>query len=807
MPDAPDDRGWLDASAEASALAELALCENLSQTSGWAAKWSAGLTRADAALLWAPDTVNPLFLCIGAHGEGTEKLLRRSAPRDEGFLRDLLRDKRAATLDRIDFAGSKDPLLKNLPGDMDTGLVVPLEAEGLTVGVLVLLFRKRPDTVEALTRVKGFVQHAAPALARALRAERKTVGMLHAIERLTNLYDLSKSFGSTIDEGELTTLIAWKAVDMGAAEVCSLWLFEPRESEVVLAATAVNENYEVENPPDAVGASLVGDVIADQKILRRNRIPETDPLSAESPNYPIRSVLALPLLEENVSVGALVMANKRGRHPEFTPEDEELLQDLGRQAVRALRNAREHEAEKKVEELDALLTVSREITATLDLDKVMTTIVNGTAPLIAYDRCAIAIMQRGKVRIGAVSGKAKVDRKDPRIQRLEALLQWIYFSGSDVAVTQEDDGRIVSERPETEEKFRSYFQESGFRSFYGLLLKDEEGKLGVLSFERKSPLFVTPGTRDLLGILVNQATVAVRNAQLYQDVPLAGFWKPLLERRQRLLEIPKRRRLAWAVGTLGVLLFLLVVPWRTRVAGPARVLPGRRAAVTAAVDGVVSSVLRREGDAVRAGDVIATLGNERYVAALEEARAGLAIADSEVARFRQAGDAGSMFEAQSKRDEQAARIALEADRFARTRIQAPVDGVIVTPRIEERVGQFFAKGTELCVIADLRSVTAEVAIDERDAALLSSGEPVTVKLNPYPTRVFRGTVSRVSSFVREEGQDRFVIAEVRIENPEGLLKSGMLGKAKISDGRRPILVALLRTPARWVWTKIWPLLP
>src|SRR6202162_3896958 len=98
MPDAPDDRGRLDATREASAWAELALCENLSQPSGWAAKWSAELTRADAALLWAPDTVNPLFLCIGAYGEGTEKLLRRSAPRDEGFLRALLRDQLASTL-------------------------------------------------------------------------------------------------------------------------------------------------------------------------------------------------------------------------------------------------------------------------------------------------------------------------------------------------------------------------------------------------------------------------------------------------------------------------------------------------------------------------------------------------------------------------------------------------------------------------------------------------------------------------------------------------------------------------------------
>jgi multidrug efflux pump subunit AcrA (membrane-fusion protein) len=131
----------------------------------------------------------------------------------------------------------------------------------------------------------------------------------------------------------------------------------------------------------------------------------------------------------------------------------------------------------------------------------------------------------------------------------------------------------------------------------------------------------------------------------------------------------------------------------------------------------------------------------------------------------------------------------------------------VTPRIEERIGQFFPKGTELCVIADVRSVTAEVAVDERDAALLRTGEPVVIKLNPYPTKVFRGAVSRVSSYVREEGKDRFVIAEVRVDNPGGVLKTGMLGKAKISDGKRPILFALVRKPARWLWSNLWPIVP
>lgn len=809
MPDEREgpDTDRLDARAEASALAELALCENLSQTSGWAAKWSAELTRADAALLWAPDPVNPLYLCIGAHGAGAERFLRRSVPKGEGFVGALTVDRKPVLLQRADFVSSQDPWLKNLPEGMESCLAVPLEAEATVVGVLALLFRKRPEAFEPLARLQGFVQHATPALSRALRAERKTVGMLHAIERLTNLYDLSKAFGSTIDQDELTALIARKAGDMAAAEVCSLWSFEPRESEVVLSATAVNENYDVENAPATVGATIVGDVLADQKIIRRNRIPESDPLSTEDPAYPVRSVLALPLVEDERSVGALVLTNKRGRHPEFTPENEELLQDLGRQAVRALRNARQHEAEKKVEELDALLTVSREITATLDLDKVMTTVVNATAALITYDQCVISILDKGKLRLGAVSGILKLDRKDPRIRTTEELLQWIFFSGSDVAVTQEADGTIRTERPETEEKFRAFFLQTGFRSFHGLILNDDEGKLGVLAFQSRKPLAFDEGALDLLAILANQATVAVRNAQLYRQVPLPGFLKPLAEKRRQFLEIPRRRRLTWGVGALLTLILLLVVPWRIRVTGPSRILPGRRASVTAGVDGIVKSVIRREGDTVAAGEVIATLDPGSYEAALAEARAAFQIAESEMARYREAGNAPAMFEAQSQREELLARIALEEDRFARTRIQAPVAGVIVTPRIEERVGQFVTRGTELCVVADVKSVLAEVAVPEEDASFVRAGEAVALKLNPYPTRLFRGTVTRPGSHVREEGEERFVIAEVHVENSEGLLKTGMLGKAKVSTVKVPLIKAIFRKPARYLWKRLWPLLP
>jgi RND family efflux transporter MFP subunit len=806
MPDDPEGTHpeGLEAEDSISALAELALCESLAQTSGWAAHWSAEMARADGALLWSPDTVHPLFLCIGAYGPGTERLMRRSAPRDSGIVWKLVRDRQAITLEREELEGSDDPFVEGLPGDVAACVAIPLEADGLVVALLLLLFRRQADPDAALARLSGFLEQATPALARALRSERKTVGMLRAIERLTNLYDLSKAFGSTIDWQELTDLIVRKAADFATAEVASLWLLEGEE--VVLAASATNDNYDFEHVPEAVGAAIAGDIVADQTALRRNRIPEADPLFSESSDYPIRSLLAVALVEDEAAIGALVLANKRGRHPEFSAEDEELLQDVARQAVRALRTARQHEAEKKVQELDALLAVSREITSTLDLDKVMQTIVNATSALITYDRCAIGILEKGKMRLGAISGAAEVDRSKPDVKRLEELVQWVFFSGANVSVTQGEDGEIVADRPETEEKFRAVFRESGLRSFYGVMLSDEEGKLGALAFESKDPLVFDEGTQDLLQILVNQATVAVRNAQLYQQVPLAGFLKPLFEKRRKLLAIPKQRRRAWAVG-LAVAVVLLLVPWRLRIAGPARILPGHRASVTSGVDGVVASVRKHEGDRVAAGEVIAALKDEAYTARLAEASSALAIAASDVARQRALGDAGAMFEAQSRREELEARIGFAREELRRTRLTAPVSGVIVTPRIEERVGQFFRRGEELCVIANVDTVTAEVAVPEADISLVRPGQRVSMKINPYPTRTFEGTVARLGARVREDGEERFLIVEARADNREGILKTGMLGTGKIWAGQRSIATLLLRKPVRWLWRKIWPLLP
>ena len=790
-----------------SALSELVACETLAQVCSWAARWLQAFAGADAVLVWTQDPVHPVFTCTAASGEGIGRVLRRTAPRADGYVRRLIRDHEPFGISEAELLVTDDPWLAPVAKSFGACLALPFQTEGGVTANAAVLFRNAGTDLEAaLAAVAGFLPAVTSAVAKTLGQDKKTAGMLHAIERLTNLYDLSKAFGSTLEWSELTKIIAQKGVDFANAEVASLWIMGGEEGEVALAATAVSENYEIPNAPGSVGASIVGDALGTTETSFENDLPEGHWLRVESA-FPIRSVLKVPLLEDEATVGVLLIVNKRGRRAEFDENDVLLLTDLGHQAVRALHNARRSGAERRAEELDALLTVSREITSTLDLDRVMKTFANATVPLLNVDGCAVAVVQRGKLRLGAVSGMDELQRSEPSIVRITNLLEWVFHLGNNITVSRQEDGTIVTDRPGTEEKFKVYFDESGMRSFLATILQDEEGKLGVASFESAEPMDIGEEGRDLLQILVNQATVALRNAQLYQQVPLAGFWKPLLEKKKKLAAMP-RNKLRRRVAIVAVVLIALVaLPWNIRLTGAARVLPGHRFALTASVPGVIASVAHREGDFVPEGAVVATLYEADYQAAAAQARSDVEVSRSEFARCQAEGDTAELAKASARLEEARAREAVAEDNLRQTKVRAPAAGVLITPHLEDRIGQSVSSGAELGVLADTRSAEVEIAVREVDSSLLRPGEPVAVKLNSYPSRVFRGKVERLSPIVREEGEKRFVMVETLIDNSGGMIRPGMLGKAKVSTGTRRLGYAIFRPPARWLWSKLWPLMP
>src|SRR5690606_19455975 len=90
-----------------------------------------------------------------------------------------------------------------------------------------------------------------------------------------------------------------------------------------------------------------------------------------------------------------------------------------------------HAAEKRAADLALLLDISREITATLDLDRVLRTVVNLASRALTFDRGAVGLMDKGACEIRAVAGQEDVDRKNPAIEDLAARAEWAAARGGE----------------------------------------------------------------------------------------------------------------------------------------------------------------------------------------------------------------------------------------------------------------------------------------------------------------------------------------------------------------------------------------
>ena len=418
---------------------------------------------------------------------------------------------------------------------------------------------------------------------------------LASITRLTQLYDIEKVFSSTLEMDDLLPIIGSKVREMLECEAVNLWLLEPDESLRLMHQSGLDVTVR-ERALQRPGEGVPGDVsdngepvliqqADDERLLRRNQGLEAGGAV---------SLMVAPIIDNEALVGVIEAVNKLDDTP-FDDDELFTLSRLAESAAIALHNASLLAAERKVEVLETLVTVSREITSTLDLDRVLQAVVNGPATVIPYERAAISLEQRGRFELRAISGSLEFNPEDPQIQELSKILQWASLLKEPTLISQHGT-EISSDREATRAKFEHYFAQTGMRAFQAVPLADEEGRVGVLSFESSDPDFLTVAHLEMIKVLASQATVALRNASLYKEVPFIGVLQPFIQKKQRFFALEKyKRALVLAAVCTGVLFFALF-PLPLRIDGPATVAPGRAAHLGAEIEGVVKQVNVREGE-------------------------------------------------------------------------------------------------------------------------------------------------------------------------------------------------------------------
>jgi RND family efflux transporter MFP subunit len=721
---------------------------------------------------------------------------------------DLVRPLLAGREEALVYSGAEIPREEyahvNVSRSIASMAYLPFSQAGSVVGLIEVITFSNPIGAADLDRLAELVMLAGPAILSAEEFERQRQDLLDSVHRMTQLYDLEKSLNATLELEAVTAMVPAKTSAMLECQAMHLWLFDGDQLRLMAAhgEDATVEVGGIQAPDEGYvaamaeeGEPLLIDDAEDPRLLQRNTRLES--LPEEQRTDRLTNVLVVPLMQDESEIGVLEAVNRGGGKP-FDEDDQFFLSAMADTVSNALKNASLMHAERKLEILEALVHVSSEITSTLRLDRLCQIIVNSPQSVLPYELCAIALDSRGNLQLKAISGMATIPMGDGQVDRLQDLIRWLSSESSAVHVrhTEQDTAE------ESTEASARYFEGTGYRALYALPLVDDQGRVGMLLYAATDPDFLDAAQMEMIKILAAQATVAIRNALLYREVPLIGLLEPLMQKKRDILRTSGSRRLFYGGMTSAVLLFLVFCPLPLRVAGEVMVEPQHLVTVAAPTDGNVETVAVRDGQRVAAGEQLGTMNDWQWKADLASAQAKYEAASLGM-EASLAGGSARAGEDRAQVEYLRTEVARAQSRVNSAELRSPIDGVVATPGLQGKAGEHLNAGDSFAKVLDLSSVVIDISIAQSDVALVQPGDKAAIKLDSYPQQTWRGEVNIVSPVAQTANDERTFAARVKLENREATLRAGMSGRGKIFIGYRSAGYVLLRKPALWAWQTLW----
>jgi len=601
------------------------------------------------------------------------------------------------------------------------------------------------------------------------------------------LHEVTLELFSADDPAEIAGILLQRAGRLLSVRTTSIWV--PSEHEYICRG-AVGDRRE-----QLTGAQV-----------------EASELTAAMPGEAGDAFINAGVAVDGKLVALLRVSRPFGADGGFNDAEQDLLRQLTTAAGAAMAKARrlaasEQAASDSSRDLAVLTDMSREIMSTLDLDRVLRSVVNLASRVLSFDRGAIGLYERGACDIRAVAGAEAIDAKDPRLKDLAVRAAWAAGRGERFYLSDRTDSASDAERTFVQ-IFGADLERDDTGSGLYLPLKDEEGIVGILLFEATRGEMATPRQRELADVLANQVTVAIRNAQLYRNVPMADALGALAARKQALLALPRRRKLIYATSTLIVIAALTLIRWPLRVSGLDPVFRSlRHADIRPAIAGVVDRVLVQEGTFVRRGWPVVHLRDDELRADRAAAAAAVAAAQRAAAIAAAHNDAAGERLQLLRVDALQREVDVLEQQIRAATVRSPIEGVVLTSRPEERVGTHADPGELLVVVGQTDSLELDLAVAQEDVDLVRVGDEVRLRVDALPQRTFVGRVVALPPVTLGAANvsPRFPVRAV-IPNGEGLLRPGMTSYARVLTTPASVAGRVLRSPIRAIrllWWRIW----
>lgn len=163
--------------------------------------------------------------------------------------------------------------------------------------------------------------------------------------------------------------------------------------------------------------------------------------------------------------------------------------------------------------------------------------------------------------------------------------------------------------------------------------------------------------------------------------------------------------------------------------------------------GQVTDIFVKEGDAVKAGDILAKLDDADILAQLKEQEALATFYEENTERAKtllSSKTISSKEYDQRKTDltRANARINVLQEQIRQLSLFAPNDGIVLWRDVEP--GEVKTAGTPLFWVGELRPLRLKAEIDEEDIPKIRIGQKVYITADAFPDKVFEGSVRQIT---------------------------------------------------------------
>jgi len=544
----------------------------------------------------------------------------------------------------------------------------------------------------------------------------------------------------------------------------------------------------------------------------------TDPNSPGNPTDYL--VVASPLSVDGTPEGVVEVFHNANAAPVVQQGYERFLNQVCELGAGFLKNRRLRGLVDRQHLWSRLESFTRQVHTSLKTNSVAYTVANDGRRLIGCDRVSVALRHGRKMRIEAISGQDVVERKANLTQLMAKLVDSVVYAGEPLIYT----GSTEDLPPRIEEALRDYVDEGSSKAVLIMPLKEtsddpaaESKYFGALVVEQIEDNQPEPQLRELSEIVVRHSETALFNAQRYQKVFLLPVWQWIGSQFAKLKGRGLAKFLAVVMLLAGVIGVLTLVPGEFRLEGDGKLQPKLRRDVFAVEQGTVQEILVDHGSGVKAGDVLLVMEDLQLQSQLQQARMELANARSELETKENQRNSTDFTEQQNKQNTgeiQSLRkniplleqdVATLEKRITNLTVKSPIDGIVTTWDLEERIGNRPVQpGTLLVSVAEAdqsKPWVLEVKVTEdrighvlRAQQELQEKNPgekldVTYVLATNPEQRFRGKVEKiadVTEVVEEEGNVVLVTIAPDPENMPPDLRPGAEVKAGIICGQRPL---------------------